>query len=171
MTIHITDDTMTLKIGERVMAIAVGRACRGRQWRRVERLSSAGLAAIISHQHAHELVTPHGETGQTARLLTFTVDGLIWAVSKWYSTRAAGTSVYPGWPQGASPTASYAGRHETLAHGLSHGSIDDPKGRQRARTDASCDAALTRSVPSTRHTEPSVVPLVSSLEDGAKLSR
>jgi hypothetical protein len=119
---------MTLKIGERVMAIAVRRACRGRQWRRVERLSSAGLAAIISHQHAHELVTPHGETGQTARLLTFTIDGLVWAVSKWYSTRAAGTSVYPGEP----PRLHHTPVGTNLAHGLSHGSIDDPKGRQRA---------------------------------------
>jgi hypothetical protein len=41
----------------------------------------AGVAAIISYQHAYELVTSYGETGLTARLLPFTVDGLIWAAS------------------------------------------------------------------------------------------
>lgn len=41
----------------------------------------AGVAAIISYQHAYELVTSHGEVGLTARLLPFTVDGLIWAAS------------------------------------------------------------------------------------------
>jgi hypothetical protein len=41
----------------------------------------AGVAAIISYQHAYELVTSHGEPGVTAHLLPFTVDGLIWAAS------------------------------------------------------------------------------------------
>jgi hypothetical protein len=37
----------------------------------------ADVAAIISYKHAYELVTSHGKTGLTARLLPFTVDGLI----------------------------------------------------------------------------------------------
>jgi Protein of unknown function (DUF2637) len=41
----------------------------------------AVVAAIISYQHACELVRSHGESGTTARLLPFTVDGLIWAAS------------------------------------------------------------------------------------------
>ena len=41
----------------------------------------ARVAAIISYQHAYELVSTHGEHGLTARLLPFTVDGLIWAAS------------------------------------------------------------------------------------------
>jgi hypothetical protein len=41
----------------------------------------ASVAAIISYQHAYELVRTHGESGLTARLLPFTVDGLIWAAS------------------------------------------------------------------------------------------
>jgi Protein of unknown function (DUF2637) len=41
----------------------------------------ACVAAIISYQHAYELVSTHGEHGLTARLLPFTVDGLIWATS------------------------------------------------------------------------------------------
>ena len=39
------------------------------------------VAAVISYQHAYELVRSHGESGLTARLLPFTVDGLIWAAS------------------------------------------------------------------------------------------
>jgi hypothetical protein len=41
----------------------------------------AAVAAVISYQHAYELVSTHGETGITARLVPFTVDGLILAAS------------------------------------------------------------------------------------------
>jgi len=41
----------------------------------------AGVMAIILYQHAYELVRSHGESGVTAHLLPFTVDGLIWAAS------------------------------------------------------------------------------------------
>jgi hypothetical protein len=41
----------------------------------------AVVAAVIYYQHAFELVRSHGESGMTARLLPFTVDGLIWAAS------------------------------------------------------------------------------------------
>ena len=41
----------------------------------------AVVAAVISYQHAYELVRSHGESGVTARLLPFMVDGLIWAAS------------------------------------------------------------------------------------------
>ena len=44
-------------------------------------IAVAGVEAIISYQHAYELVRSHGESGVTARLLPFTVDGLIWAAS------------------------------------------------------------------------------------------
>jgi hypothetical protein len=37
----------------------------------------AVVAAVISYQHAYELVCSHGESGVTARLLPFAVDGLI----------------------------------------------------------------------------------------------
>ena len=33
----------------------------------------AAVAAVISYRHAYELVTTHGETGLTARLLPFTI--------------------------------------------------------------------------------------------------
>lgn len=41
----------------------------------------AAVAAVISYRYAYKLVTTHGETGLTARLLPFTVDGLILAAS------------------------------------------------------------------------------------------
>lgn len=41
----------------------------------------AAVAAIISYRHAYELVSTHVETGLTARLIPFTVDGLILAAS------------------------------------------------------------------------------------------
>ncbi|MEU4821839.1 DUF2637 domain-containing protein [Actinomadura sp. NPDC023710] len=41
----------------------------------------ATVAAVISYRHAYELVHSHGESGRTARLVPFTVDGLIWAAS------------------------------------------------------------------------------------------
>jgi Protein of unknown function (DUF2637) len=41
----------------------------------------AAVAAVISYRHAYELVSTHGETGVTARLMPFTVDGLILAAS------------------------------------------------------------------------------------------
>lgn len=39
----------------------------------------AGVAPIISYQHAYELVRSYGESGTASRLLPFTIDGLIWA--------------------------------------------------------------------------------------------
>jgi hypothetical protein len=44
-------------------------------------MAVAVVAAVISYQHAFELVRSRGETGTTARLLPFMVDGLIWAAS------------------------------------------------------------------------------------------
>lgn len=41
----------------------------------------AVVAAVVSYEHAYELVHRHGETGWTAHLIPLTVDGLIWASS------------------------------------------------------------------------------------------
>jgi hypothetical protein len=59
----------------------------------------ASVAAIISYQHAYELVTTHGETGFTAHLLPFTVDGLIWAASM------VALETAPAWPTRPVPPA------------------------------------------------------------------
>jgi hypothetical protein len=50
----------------------------------------AAVAAVISYRHAYELVSTHGESGLTARLVPFTVDGLILAAS-----------LHRYWPAGA----------------------------------------------------------------------
>jgi len=41
----------------------------------------AVVAAIVSYEHAYELVRAHGEDGWTARLVPLTVDGLIYSSS------------------------------------------------------------------------------------------
>jgi Protein of unknown function (DUF2637) len=41
----------------------------------------AAVAAIIGYRHAYELVSTYGESGLTARLVPFTVHGLILAAS------------------------------------------------------------------------------------------
>jgi Protein of unknown function (DUF2637) len=61
----------------------------------------AAVAAVISYQHAYELVTTHGETGLTARLLPFTVDGLILAASVLILDASRRHSLYHPWPAGA----------------------------------------------------------------------
>jgi len=38
-------------------------------------VAGVAAAAIISYRHAYELVSTHGETGLTARLIPLTVDG------------------------------------------------------------------------------------------------
>lgn len=81
----------------------------------------AAVAAVISYRHAYELVSTHGETGVTARLLPFTVDGLILAASM---------LILDAYRRGyrAPPLARWclcAGIMATiganLAHGLGHG--------------------------------------------------
>jgi hypothetical protein len=83
----------------------------------------AMVAAIISSQHAYELVRSHGEFGLTARLLPFTVDGLIWAASivvldacrqNWPVPRLA------AWSLGAGIVATVGAN---LAHGVGHGPV------------------------------------------------
>jgi hypothetical protein len=81
------------------------------------------VAAIISYQHAYELVRTHGETGLTARLLPFTVDGLIWAASMVIldaSRRSQHVPPLALWSLGAGIVATVGAN---LAHGLGHGPI------------------------------------------------
>lgn len=83
----------------------------------------ACVAAIISYQHAYELVSTHGEHGLTARLLPFTVDGLMWAASMVVldsSRRNLRVPPLAAWSLGVGIVAT-AGAN--LAHGLGHGLI------------------------------------------------
>jgi Protein of unknown function (DUF2637) len=83
----------------------------------------AGVAAIISYQHAFELVRSHGESGTTARLLPFTVDGLIWAASMVVVDASRGNRPVPrlaAWSLGAGIVATVGAN---LAHGIGHGPV------------------------------------------------
>jgi Protein of unknown function (DUF2637) len=83
----------------------------------------ASVAAIISYQHAYELVRTHGESGLTARLLPFTVDGLIWAASMVVLDASRRNQRVPRlalWSLGAGIMATVGAN---LAHGLGHGPI------------------------------------------------
>jgi Protein of unknown function (DUF2637) len=83
----------------------------------------AGVAAVISYQHAYELVTSHGETGFTAHLLPFTVDGLIWAASMVVLDASRRNQPVPRlalWSLGAGIVATVGAN---LAHGLGHGPV------------------------------------------------
>lgn len=86
-------------------------------------IAVATVAAIISYQHAYELVRTNGESGLTARLLPFTVDGLIWAASMVVldaSRRDQSVPPLALWSLGAGIMATIGAN---LAHGLGDGPI------------------------------------------------
>ncbi len=83
----------------------------------------AAVAAVISYRHAYELVSTHGETGVTARLVPFTVDGLILAASMLIldaNRRHQPVPPLARWCLGAGILATVGAN---LAHGLGHGPI------------------------------------------------
>ena len=102
----------------------------------------AVVAAIISYQHAYELVRSHGESGVTARLLPFTVDGLIWAASMVVLDASRRNRPVPrlaAWSLGAgivarsAPTWRTASAMAQSAHWSAHG----PPWRWSARSSCS----------------------------------
>lgn len=83
----------------------------------------ATVAAVISYRHACELAGTHGETGVTARLFPFTVDGLILAASMLVldaNRRHRPVPPLARWCLGAGILATISAN---LAHGLGHGPI------------------------------------------------
>ena len=83
----------------------------------------ATVAAVISYRHAYELVCTHGESGVTARLVPFTVDGLILAASMLIldaNRRSLPVPPLARWCLGAGIAATIGAN---LAHGLGHGPI------------------------------------------------
>jgi hypothetical protein len=83
----------------------------------------ATVAAVISYRHAYELVSTHGETGVTARLVPFTIDGLILAASMLIldaNRRNRPVPLLARWCLGAGIMATIGAN---LAHGLGHGPI------------------------------------------------
>jgi hypothetical protein len=83
----------------------------------------AAVAAVISYRHAYQLVRAHGESGSTARLVPFTVDGLIWAASMVIldaSRRKLRVPALAKWSLGVGIAATIGAN---VAHGLIHGPI------------------------------------------------
>jgi hypothetical protein len=82
-----------------------------------------GVAGVTSYQHALELVRSHGESGVTARLVPFTVDGPIWAASMVVldaSRRRQPVPRLAAWSLGAGIVATVGAN---LAHGVGHGPV------------------------------------------------
>ena len=85
----------------------------------------AVVAAVISYKHTYELVHSHGESGMAARLLPFTVDGLIWAASMVVldaSRRGQPVPRLAAWSLGTGIVATVGAN---LAHGVGHGPVGD----------------------------------------------
>ena len=83
----------------------------------------AAIAAVVSYEHAGDLVRAHGETGWTARLIPLTVDGLIYASSMVMLDSARRKVPVPPmarWLPGLGIAATLAAN---VAHGLGHGSV------------------------------------------------
>lgn len=84
-------------------------------------LGVAGVAAVVSYEHAYDLVRAQGETGWTARMIPFTVDGLIYASSMVMLDSARRGTPVPAlarWLLGLGIAATLAAN---VAHGLGHG--------------------------------------------------
>jgi hypothetical protein len=83
----------------------------------------AAVAAVVSYEHAYELVHGHGETGWTAHLIPLTVDGLIWASSMVMldsARRGVRVPTLVRWLLGLGIAATLAAN---VAHGLGHGPV------------------------------------------------
>src|ERR1700729_428241 len=84
-------------------------------------LGVASIAAVVSYEHASELVRAHGESGWTGRLIPLTVDGLIYASSMVMleaARRGARLSALARWLLALGIVATLAAN---IAHGLGHG--------------------------------------------------
>lgn len=83
----------------------------------------AVVAAIVSYEHAYELVRAHGEDGWTARLVPLTVDGLIYSSSMAVLQSARRQVRVPAlavWLLALGIVATLAAN---VLHGLDHGPI------------------------------------------------
>jgi hypothetical protein len=83
----------------------------------------AAVAAVVSYEHASDLVREHGESGWTGRLIPLTADGLIYASSMVMLDSARRDARVPAlarWLLGLGILATLAAN---VAHGLGHGII------------------------------------------------
>ncbi|TDD69413.1 DUF2637 domain-containing protein [Actinomadura darangshiensis] len=83
----------------------------------------AAVAAVISYRHAYELVHSHGESGPTARLVPFTVDGLIWAASMVILDASRRKQAAPPLAKWSLAVGIVATVGANVAHGASHGAL------------------------------------------------
>jgi hypothetical protein len=84
-------------------------------------LGVALVAAVVSYEHASDLVRARGETGWTVRLIPLTVDGLIYASSMVMLDSARRKIRVPAlarWLLGLGIAATLAAN---VAHGMGHG--------------------------------------------------
>jgi Protein of unknown function (DUF2637) len=83
----------------------------------------AVVAAVVSYEHAYDLVHAHGEAGWTAHLIPLTVDGLIWSSSMVMLDSVRRGVTVPSlarWLLGLGIAATLAAN---VAHGLGHGPV------------------------------------------------
>jgi hypothetical protein len=81
------------------------------------------VAAVVSYEHAYDLVHAHGEAGWTAHLIPLTVDGLIWSSSMVMLDSVRRGVPVPSlarWLLGLGIAATLAAN---VAHGLGHGPV------------------------------------------------
>lgn len=86
-------------------------------------LGVAIIAAIVSYEHAYELIRTHGEDGWMARLVPLTVDGLIYSSSMVMLQSARRRVRVPAlalWLLALGIVATLAAN---VMHGLSHGPV------------------------------------------------
>jgi Protein of unknown function (DUF2637) len=83
----------------------------------------AAIAAVVSYEHAGDLVRAHGETGWTARLIPLTVDGLIYASSMVMLDSARRKVPVPALARRLLGLGIVATLAANIAHGLGHGLI------------------------------------------------
>ncbi len=83
--------------------------------------TALAVATVISYRHAYELVSTHGETGVTARLVPFTVDGLILAASMLILDANRRNRPVPPLARWCLAAGILATIGANLAHGLGHG--------------------------------------------------
>lgn len=86
-------------------------------------LGVAAIAAVVSYEHASDLVREHGESGWTGRLIPLTVDGLIYASSMMMldsARRGVQVPALARWLLGLGIVATLAAN---VAHGLGHGPV------------------------------------------------
>ena len=149
----------------------------------------AGIAAIISYQHAYELVTTHGETGLTAHLLPFTVDGLIWAASMVVLDASRRNHPVPLLAKWSLAVGIVATIGANLAHGLNHGPIGAlvsawpalalvgsfellmllVRTHGRPTSIGSNDVSVNRLAPPTNHAQPPMEPTSPSLDQAVRI--